>query len=383
MLAALVIAAAALSSSDRVLQWRLGRMSPAALEAAAQERSWDPLLLYQLGLARARQGDHAGAAAVFARAAGADPSMARAHRMLGRELMLLGRLSDAEVALRRAVQLRPKDRDARLALGELFRRAGALDPAIALFEEQGPSEPDDPEVFAFLAECYGERYQPDRRLALLERAVRRAPDVPQYQVSLGSAYLFYGRLADAERCFQQALRQAPEDSEVQYRWGRALVEHGDDSGLAKAEQLLKEAARRRPAHADTHMALGQLHLRRGDLAQSRVELEQATRQGGFEDRTLLLLGQTLLRLGREKEGRRVLTAYRQTTDRSRAIVHLESRLRNAPGDRKARQRLARLYKADGRPERAAYHAALLRQRDSMGSGLAEREDPLNRSAPAR
>jgi tetratricopeptide (TPR) repeat protein len=194
-----------LSSSDRVLEWRLGRMGPEALEAAAQERSWDPLLLYQLGLARARQGDHAGAAAVFARAAGADPGMARAHRMLGRELMLLGRLSDAEVSLRRAVQIAPHDREARLSLGELFRRAGALDQAIALFEGQRQTDPDDPEALAFLAECYGDRYQPDRRLALLERAVRRAPDGARHQLALGSAYLFYGRLADAERCFRRAL----------------------------------------------------------------------------------------------------------------------------------------------------------------------------------
>jgi Tfp pilus assembly protein PilF len=132
------------------------------------------------------------------------------------------------------------------------------------------------------------------------------------------------------------------------------------------------------------MALGRLHLRRGDPARARAALEQATRRDGFEDRTLLLLGQTLLRLGQEREGHRMLAAYRQATDRSRAIVHLENRLRNAPRDRKARQRLARLYESDGQPERAAYHAALLRQRESTGSGLAKKEDPLPiRPAPAR
>src|SRR5438128_10280592 len=101
-LALLVVGAAALFSSDRAEEWRLRRMSPAALEAAARERSWDPLLLYQLGLARTRRGDHAGAAAAFLRAAGADPALARAHRGLGQELAALGRLPEAEVALRRA-----------------------------------------------------------------------------------------------------------------------------------------------------------------------------------------------------------------------------------------------------------------------------------------
>src|SRR5437867_1034194 len=84
---------------------------------STRERSWDPLLLYQLGLSRARRGDHAGAAVALARAAGADPSMERALRVLGQQLAALGRFAEAEVALRRAVQLNPRDRAARLALG--------------------------------------------------------------------------------------------------------------------------------------------------------------------------------------------------------------------------------------------------------------------------
>src|SRR5207253_4671214 len=141
-----------------------------------------------------------------------------------------------------------------------------------------------------LAECYGENYQPDRRLALLEPVVRRAPDVARYQAALGSAYLSYGRLADAERCFRRALRQAPGDAEIHYRWGRALVEQGDDAALPAAERELEEAARLRPVHADTRMALGELHLRRGELTAARAALEEAARRGGAEDRTLLLLG---------------------------------------------------------------------------------------------
>jgi tetratricopeptide (TPR) repeat protein len=384
-LALLVAGTAALYSSDWGVEWRLRRMSAAELEAAAQERSWDPLLLVHLGVARARAGDHAGAAAAFARAAGADPTLARAHRMLGRELMALGKLPEAEVALRRAIQVDPRDREARLALGELYRRAGALDQAIALYEELRRQDAEQPELLYRLAECYGERYQPDRRLALLEQAARRAPDVPRYQIALGSTYLFYGRLGDAERCFRRALQKAPDDPEIHYRWGRALVEGGDDAALASAERELKEAARLRPAHADIHMALGQLYLRRGDLAPARAELEQATHLGGFEDRTLLLLGQTLLRLGQAAEGRRMLAAYRRATDRSRSIVHLENRLHNAPADREARRHLARLYAADGQPERAAYHAAQARQGDSTGSDRPGGEVPPRplRSAPGR
>ena len=362
-LALLVAGGAALFSSDRAEEWRLRRMSPAALEAAARERSWDPLLLYQLGLARSRRGDHAGAAAAFLRAAGADPALARAHRGLGQELAALGRLPQAEVALRRAAQLDPRDREAGLALADLYRRVGALEPAIAVLQALVRQEPDQPEPMYRLAECYGENYQPDRRLALLEPVVRRAPDVARYQAALGSAYLSYGRLADAERCFRRALRQAPGDAEIRYRWGRALVEQGDDAAFPAAERELEQAARLRPAHADTHLALGQLYLRRGDLARARAELETATRLGNFEDRTLLLLGQTLLRLGRLAAGRRMLAAYRRTTDLSRGIHQLEGRLHNTPGDRAARRRLARLYAADAQLTLTGGRAA--RPRESL------------------
>jgi tetratricopeptide (TPR) repeat protein len=355
-----VAGAAALFSSDWAQEWRLRQMSPAALEAAARVRSWDPLLLYQLGLARSRAGDHAGAAVAFARAAGADPTMARAHCRLGEELAALGRLPEAEVALRRAVQLDPRDRAARLALGDLYRRAGALPAAIAVFQDLARREPDRPEALYRLAECYGENYQPDRRLAMLAQVVRRAPDVTRYQAALGSAYVYYGRLGDAERCFRRALRQAPGDADVHERWGQALVELGDDAALPEAQRVLTEAIRLRPGDADTHMALGQLYLRRGDPARARAELESAIRLGHFEDRTLLLLGQTLLRLGQTREGTQMLAAYRRTTDLDRGIHQLESRLHYTPRDRAARLRLARLYAADGQPERAAYNSALAR-----------------------
>jgi tetratricopeptide (TPR) repeat protein len=360
LLALLAAGVAAICSSDRAEEWRLRRMSAAELEAAVRERSWDPLLLYQLGLAREHQRDRAGAAVAFARAAGADPAMARAQRMLGQQLAALGRLPESEAALRRAVQLDPRDRTARLALGELYRRVGALGPAITLFQDLARREPSWPEALYQLAECYGEKFESDRCLALLEQVVRRAPEVPRYQAALGSAYLYYGRLEDAGRCFRRALRQAPADPEIHYGWGRALVEQADDAALAEAGRELAVAARLRPEHADTHMALGQLALRRGDLARARTELETAIRLGHFEDRTLLLLGQTLLRLRDEAGGRRMLAAYHRTTDLNRGIVQLENRLRNAPGDRAVRLRLARLYAADGQPERGAYQDAQLR-----------------------
>jgi protein O-GlcNAc transferase len=359
-IALLVAGAAGLWSSDWGQEVRLQRMSPAALEAAARERSWDPLVLYCLGLARSRRGDHFGAAAALARAAGADPKFARAHRQMGQELAALGRLPEAEIALRRAVQLDPGDREAALALGGLYRRVGALDAAIPVLEQLRRRRPGDAEVMFRLAECYGERYQADRRLALMKTVIRRAPQVARYQTALGSAFLYFGRLSEAEPCFRRAIEDAPADPEAHYRWGRALVEQGEDAVLPTAERELAEAARLRPLHADTWMALGELHLRRGELLAAREALEEALRRGGAEDRTLLLMGQTLLRLGRETEGRRFLTAYRRTTDLSRGIVQLENRVHNVPKDRAARLRLAQLYASDHQPERAAYQAALVR-----------------------
>src|SRR5947207_13091209 len=82
LFALLIAGVGAICFSDWAEDWRLRRMSAAELETSARERSWDPLLLYQLGLSRARRGDHAGSAVALARAAGADPSMERALRVL-------------------------------------------------------------------------------------------------------------------------------------------------------------------------------------------------------------------------------------------------------------------------------------------------------------
>jgi tetratricopeptide (TPR) repeat protein len=351
------------------VEWRLGRLPAADLERLARERSWDPLVLYQAGRVRQRGGDHAGAAALLARAAGADPDYAPAHRALGLSLAALGRKEAAEVALRRALQLAPGDGLARLALADLYRGVGAVNEAIGLLEERLRQAPRDAAALYRLAECYSDRGQPDRRRALLEQAVAAAPENPRYRVALGQALFFYGRRADGERHFRAALAARPQDPESLYRWGRTLADHGDDTRLAEAGRALEQSAHLRPRHADTRMALGQVHLRRGDLEAARAALLTATRIGQFEDRTLLLLGQTYLRLGRQAEGEQALAAYRRATDRSRTIVHLEHRLHNTPGDATARARLARLYDADDQPERARYHRGLLQT-----AGRGEKKD---------
>ncbi|MBI3513276.1 MAG: tetratricopeptide repeat protein [Proteobacteria bacterium] len=94
----------------------------------------DAMAASNLGMLRQRQGDAAGALALFERALARRPDVAAAHHGRGLALHKLGRLDDAAAAFERAVALGATDAVTRNNLGDLRRSQGLLDAALAAFD---------------------------------------------------------------------------------------------------------------------------------------------------------------------------------------------------------------------------------------------------------
>lgn len=189
---------------DALAAYRLERGEPwTALELAQKARAAAPGLLDPM-LTEARALDavslSARAALVRIEAAKQHPDLAAAHRAAASALRRLGRNDEAREELRKALQLRFDDGEARGELVTLELDRGDLDAALKLLGETLALEP-------------GSLYPRLRAAELLSENGRAAP------------------AADA---YAQALSLAPDDPEPHEQLGRHRLRQGDDAGALAA-----------------------------------------------------------------------------------------------------------------------------------------------------
>jgi predicted Zn-dependent protease len=122
-------------------------------------------------------------------------------------------LEQATELYRRAVELDPGDRDARVALGRVLTRQRNPDAA-ANFQCVLARTPDDAEALLGLAQCRIEEGRTAEAVGLIDRATARDPSAPLAAVLRGRAALESGDLAGAERWLRQAVGAEPSDAEA-------------------------------------------------------------------------------------------------------------------------------------------------------------------------
>lgn len=240
---------------------------------------------------------------------------ATARWTLGEALFLSGRYEEAEVELRRALELDPtlhEEVEPRLALCAL--RQGRLEEAEAwiahALEHQGPQgsllellgaihgsrgkweearraveqacrlEPDSAPAFFQLGWIDENLDQPEEARECYLRALRLDPQCLEASLNLGWLFMDEDRMGEAAVIFESALENHPEDAELHYSLGRVLYREGR---FDKAVEMLHRALVRQPERADTRAWLGAALCSAGQAEEGRRELRQALRQGPDEE----------------------------------------------------------------------------------------------------
>jgi len=167
----------------------------------------DPRAILILGSARRRRGDGAGALALLAPLARAQPRSADTHHELGLALASQGESASAIETLRRAVALRRNMPDAWRALGDQLALAGDADGADLAYAEHIRASVVDPLLIkAADALCEGRVAIAER---LLGQRVEAAPTDVAAMRMLAEAATRLGRYAEAEDLLSRCLELAP------------------------------------------------------------------------------------------------------------------------------------------------------------------------------
>jgi len=229
--------------------WRLYQLTREATRVELAQRACERALslndllapvYVSLGVIRAGTGQAAAALQDFDRALALDPASSDALREKSLALDRLGRVAEAEAALRRAVQLRPDYWSNHNYLGAHYWRHGRYPEAEREFRRVIEIAPDNGRGLTNLGALLNARGRPEEAVAVLQRALALRPT---YAAASNLALVEFdrGRYDAAARAYEQALGLDDRD----YRTWRnlAIARYFSPGQRAQAGEAFERAAR--------------------------------------------------------------------------------------------------------------------------------------------
>ena len=138
-----------------------------------------------------------------------DPFDAAAIRMLAEVAGRIGRWTDAESLLRRAVELAPAWPEAKANLAMVLGRSGRPQEALMLLDELFAADPDAIGHWNLKAATVGRLGDFDEAIALYENVLERAPNQPRVWLSYGHMLKTVGRQSDGIAAYRRAIALKP------------------------------------------------------------------------------------------------------------------------------------------------------------------------------
>ena len=216
------------------------------------------------------------------------PLSAYPYLMRGRLRTLQSDLQKAEADFRRAIELAPENREARLELALILERSNRLQDAVPLFE----GCLDDPLLVTRaqlgLAACLKALGDNARAKSYLQQAAKMSPGNPEVMRELGRTASESGDYAAASRFLEDALRIIPYDDETHYLLAQTMQASGK-SEAAKTHfefvrrardafrelDLLEDVLRNNPGDTDSLIRAGEILLEYSDPDEGVVRLLSA------------------------------------------------------------------------------------------------------------
>ncbi len=220
----------------------------------------DPIEALLLAIAHSRDGRMAEAEALLHEVLAAEPDQPNALFLMGECALAGDRAAEAADFLTRALALRPRHRDSRVALARALLAAGwpwdvldTLEPlaadtalataqtlrgtalnalerpaeAVTAFTHALATKPDDAETQLNLGNAYADLDRLDLAEQHIRRAIALQPDLPEAHASLGHLLALTGRVGDAVAHQATAIALRPDFASAHWNQGVALLLGGD------------------------------------------------------------------------------------------------------------------------------------------------------------
>ena len=247
-----------------VLLYNKGHLS-AAVEKALLLVSDFPLtfLLWNIiGAANSGLGKLAEAEVGFRKAVELNPTSAEALNNLGVNLKDQGKHEGAIAAYQRALKIKPDYAVAQYNIGTTLKKQGKLDKAIEAYQHTLKIKPDYVGAHFNIGVVLTKQGKLDEAIEAYRRVLKLKPDYAKALYNIGNVLKDQGKLGEAIEVYQHALKIRPDYAEVHYNMGVALQEQGSFEAAVEAYQ---HALKIKPDSADAHNNLGVTLKEQGKL----------------------------------------------------------------------------------------------------------------------
>ncbi|MGV2291766.1 tetratricopeptide repeat-containing glycosyltransferase family protein [Trinickia sp. YCB016] len=247
-----------------------------------------------------------------------NPDYAEAHNHIGNVLTELGRLSEAEEAYQRAIEIRPQYPEALNNLGNVLRSLGRHAEAEMVCRLALAARPGFSEAHNSLGVVLSDLQRFPEAETAFRQALSFRPDNSEAHYNLGVVLRALDRLSEAEAAYRQALAIRPDCVEALNNLGSVLQAF---DRLPEAAAAYGQALTLRPGFAEAHQSLGNVLKELGQLAEAEAAYRRAIAIRADYGDAKFGLATLLLSTGRFEEGWRL---YECRYDRPE-FVHYMSR----------------------------------------------------------
>ena len=208
---------------------------------------------FQGAVSAYESGDLAAAIAASEALLTENAEFADAHNLLSAITQDQGRLAEAEIHARAALQIDPNNPIYLNTLGNTLRRLGRTDEAIEFFEQARRGMPDQPDILFNLGNALRDAGRFDEAVDAFRASLAISPGVVPAYNNLAITLKAMGDPEGAATVLIEGLAYAPKSPDLRFNLGNALQASGR---LDAAEAAYRRAVDLRPEHADAWVNLG-------------------------------------------------------------------------------------------------------------------------------
>ena len=311
------------------------------------------------------------------------------HLEKGQTFLAAGNFEKARVEFQNALQIAPKDVEARFEMGVVDEKLGNPREAAQFYQGTIDISPDHAGARAKLARLYLFSAGPGQALELIKPAMEKHPDDAELLTVRAAARVQLKDLNGAQEDAERALQLAPTNEDaVAVLAGIYTSEDKKD----KAQALLEQSIQRLPDTADLRLVLAQIYMQQNRLADAevlliklvslkpeekshRLRLAQFYAQSNQIDAAERTLRQAVKDLPAQRDVKLSLVAFLAARrGRDVAEKELNSMIAAAPDDSELKFALAGFYEQGKEPAKAeAVYRDVIKKENLNPPGLSARD----------
>ena len=225
------------------------------------------------------------------------------HMEKGQAFLAAGNFEKARVEFQNALQIAPKDAEARFQNGWVDEKLGNSREAAQFYQGAIDANPEHVRARINLARLYLFSGIPDKAFELIKPALEKHPDDAEALAVRAAARMQQKDLPGAQNDAERAVQLAP-DSENAVAVLAGIYSSSGES--AKARTLLEESIKKIPGTVDLRLVLSQLYAGENRLGESESLLIDLVRLKPEEKAHRIRLAQYYARLNQPEAAERVL-----------------------------------------------------------------------------